>query len=158
MFRKIGHSAQSMLDSMDDIIWTINPEKDSLQDLLIRMREFAIPLLEAKNISMDINMHAAEGVRPSMEIKRNIYLVFKEAIFNIVRHSGSTQVNIKAMFTQRAFDLTITDNGKGFNINTLNGRNGLKNMKKRADVSGALLRIDSAPGAGTTIHFHGAIR
>src|SRR5215203_3207440 len=106
------------------------------------MREFAIPLLEAKNISMDINMHAAESVKPSMEIKRNIYLVFKEAIFNIVRHSGSTHVSIKAMFTQRAFDLTIADNGKGFNINTLSGRNGLKNMKKRADVSGAMLSID----------------
>ncbi|HYC30334.1 MAG TPA: triple tyrosine motif-containing protein, partial [Chitinophagaceae bacterium] len=74
VFQKIGYSAQSMLDSMDDIIWTINPEKDSLQDLLIRMREFAIPLLEARNIRFDINMNAAEGVKPSMEIKRNIYL------------------------------------------------------------------------------------
>jgi ligand-binding sensor domain-containing protein/two-component sensor histidine kinase len=158
VFQKIGYSAQSMLDSMDDIIWTINPEKDSLQDLLIRMREFAIPLLEAKNIRFDINMNAAEGVRPSMEIKRNIYLVFKEAIFNIVRHSGSTHVTINATFTPRSFDLTIADNGKGFSTNTLSGRNGLKNMKKRADVSGASLSIDTAPGAGTTIHFHGIIR
>jgi signal transduction histidine kinase len=143
---------------MDDIIWTINPEKDSLGDLLIRMREFAIPLLEAKNIAFDMNMNAADGVKPSMEIKRNIYLVFKESIFNIVRHSGSTHVDIKALFNQRSFDLTIADNGKGFNINTLNGRNGLKNMRKRADLSGASLQIDSAPGKGTTIRFHGIIR
>jgi signal transduction histidine kinase len=158
VFQKIGYSAQSMLDSMDDIIWTINPEKDSLGDLLIRMREFAIPLLEAKNIAFDMNMNAADGVKPSMEIKRNIYLVFKESIFNIVRHSGSTHVDIKALFSQRSFDLTIADNGKGFNINTLNGRNGLKNMRKRADLSGASLQIDSAPGKGTTIRFHGIIR
>jgi signal transduction histidine kinase len=147
-----------MLDSMDDIIWTINPEKDSLQDLLVRMREFAIPLLEAKNISFDINMNAAEGIKPSMEIKRNIYLIFKEAIFNVVRHSGSTHVSIKALFTQRSFNLTIADNGKGFNINSFSGRNGLKNMKKRADLSGASLHIESAPGEGATIRFHGLIR
>ncbi|HYF30357.1 MAG TPA: two-component regulator propeller domain-containing protein [Chitinophagaceae bacterium] len=158
VFQKIGHSAQSMLDSMDDIIWTINPEKDSLEDLLIRMREFAIPLLEAKNIAFDINMHAAEGIRPSLEIKRNIYLVFKEAIFNIVRHSGSTNVCIKASFTARNFDLIITDNGKGFDESIPSSRNGVKNMRKRAGISGASLSIDTAPGAGTTIHFHGNIR
>lgn len=158
VFQKIGYSAQSMLDSMDDIIWTINPEKDNLEDLLIRMREFAIPLLEAKNITFQINMNAAEGVKPSMEIKRNIYLVFKEAIFNVVRHSGCTHVNIQAAFTPRSFDLSISDNGKGFNLNTITGRNGLKNMKKRADLSGVNLQMDSAPGAGTTIRLHGIIR
>lgn len=158
IFQKIGYSAQSMLDSMDDIIWTINPEKDSLEDLLIRMREFAIPLLEAKHIAFDIGMHAAEGVKPSMEIKRNIYLVFKEAIFNIVRHSGSTAVSIHAAFNARTFDLRITDNGKGFDENTPSSRNGIRNMRRRAQVSGAHLQIDTAPGAGTTIRFHGNIR
>ncbi|MGB8195351.1 MAG: triple tyrosine motif-containing protein [Chitinophagaceae bacterium] len=158
VFQKIGYSAQSVLDSMDDIIWTINPEKDSLEDLLIRMREFAIPLLEAKNISFDINMNATEGVKPSMEIKRNIYLVFKEAIFNVVRHSGSTHVAIHASFGSRSFDLSISDNGKGFIVNTSGSRNGLKNMKKRADLSGGSLAIESVPGSGTTIKFHGIIR
>jgi ligand-binding sensor domain-containing protein/two-component sensor histidine kinase len=158
VFKKIGYSAQSMLDSMDDIIWTINPEKDSLEDLLIRMREFAIPLLEAKNIAFDINMNSADVVKPSMEIKRNIYLVFKEAIFNIVRHSGARQVNIKASFTSRSYHLSIEDNGKGFLPNTASSRNGLKNMKKRADLSDAQLDIRSAPGEGTTIHLHGIIR
>lgn len=158
VFKKIGYSAQSMLDSMDDIIWTINPEKDSLEDLLIRMREFAIPLLEAKNITFDINMNAVDGVKPSMEIKRNIYLVFKEAIFNIIRHSGATMVNIKASFTSRSYHLTISDNGKGFLPNTASSRHGLKNMQKRADLSDARLEIRSAPGEGTTIHLHGIIR
>jgi ligand-binding sensor domain-containing protein/two-component sensor histidine kinase len=158
VFKKIGYSAQSMLDSMDDIIWTINPEKDSLEDLLIRMREFAIPLLEAKNIAFDINMNTTDGVKPSMEIKRNIYLVFKESIFNIVRHSGATQVNIKAAFTSRSYQLSISDNGKGFLPNTASSRNGLKNMKKRADLSDAQLEIRSAPGEGTTIQLHGIIR
>lgn len=158
VFKKIGYSAQSMLDSMDDIIWTINPEKDSLEDLLIRMREFAIPLLEAKNIAFDINMNSTDGLKPSMEIKRNIYLVFKEAIFNIVRHSVATQVAIKASFTSRSYHLTISDNGKGFLPNTVSSRNGLKNMKKRADLSDAQLDIRSAPGEGTTIHLHGIIR
>lgn len=158
VFKKIGYSAQSMLDSMDDIIWTINPEKDSLEDLLIRMREFAIPLLEAKNIAFDINMNTTDGLKPSMEIKRNIYLIFKESIFNIVRHSGATQVNIKASFNSRSYHLTISDNGKGFLQNTASSRNGLKNMKKRADLSDAQLEIGSAPGEGTSIQLRGIIR
>ena len=122
------------------------------------MREFAIPLLEAKNISFDINMHASDGVKPPLEIRRNIYLVFKEAISNIVRHSDSTQVTIKAAFHSRTFDLVITDNGKGFDENSPSRRNGVRNMRKRADLSGAQLQIDTAPGAGTTIRFHGNIR
>ncbi|HEY0680160.1 MAG TPA: triple tyrosine motif-containing protein, partial [Chitinophagaceae bacterium] len=158
VFQKIGHSAQSMLDSMDDIIWTINPEKDSLDDLIVRMREFAIPLLEAKNISFDINMKAAEGIKPSMEIRRNVYLIFKEAIFNIVRHSECTKVSIHAYFNSRTFELTITDNGKGFNANGPTGRNGIRNMQKRAAISGASLEIDSAPSEGTSIRFHGIIK
>ena len=158
VFQKIGHSAQSMLDSMDDIIWTINPEKDSLEDLLIRMREFAIPLLEAKGILFDIDLHASEGVRPSLEVRRNIYLVFKEAIHNIVKHSSSTQVTIKAVFNARTFEMTIADNGKGFDEQTYSNRNGIRNMRRRAELSGGQLKIATAPGAGTIIHFQGNIR
>lgn len=155
VFQKIGYSAQSVLDSMDDIIWAINPEKDSLADLLIRMREFAIPLLEAKNIKFDLDMSAEKDIKPSMEIKRNIYLIFKEAITNIIRHSASTHVSITVRFDAKAYEIGIVDDGKGFDVDSLNARNGLKNMRKRAVVSGAELVIDSVPGEGTTIRLRG---
>lgn len=158
VFQKIGYSAQNMLDSMDDIIWTINPEKDSIEDLLIRMREFAIPLLEAKNIAFDMDMQAAEVIRPSLEIKRNIYLVFKEAISNVVRHSDCTEASIKARFNAKSFYLQISDNGKGFDERTPNSRNGINNMRKRAHLSGAKLEIETGPGSGTTVRFFGNIR
>lgn len=158
VFQKIGYSAQTVLDAMDDIIWAINPEKDSLEDLLVRMREFAIPLLEAKNIEFKLNMSVAEDIKPPMELKRNIYLVFKEAIFNIVRHSEATHVTIALLFNSKTFDIKITDNGKGFNVNAISTRNGLKNMRKRAILSGAELQIDSIQGSGTTIRLQGTFR
>ena len=157
-FQKIGYSAQMVLDSMDDIIWAINPEKDSLKDLLIRMREFAIPLLEARGIHFSINMQAEEDMKPSMELKRNIYLIFKEAIFNIVRHSGSAKVEIDVLFGSKTFEMKIADNGKGFDKNILTSRNGLKNMKKRAIMSGADLHIHSEPGEGTVIKLKGIFK
>ena len=157
-FQKIGYSAQMVLDSMDDIIWAINPEKDSLKDLLIRMREFAIPLMEAKSIQFSMNMQAEEDMKPSMELKRNIYLIFKEAIFNIVRHSESTKVEIDVLFGSKIFEMKIADNGKGFDRNILSSRNGLKNMKKRAGMSGADLQIDSKPGEGTVIKLKGIFK
>jgi ligand-binding sensor domain-containing protein len=158
VFQKIGYSAQTVLDSMDDIIWAINPEKDSLDDLLLRMREFAIPLLEAKNIRFDFHMHAAENIKPSMEMKRNIYLVFKEAIFNVVKHSGCTAVKIRGEFGAKDFLVSVSDNGRGFNTGQISSRNGLKNMRKRASISGLILQIDSVPGSGTTIRLQGTLR
>ncbi len=158
VFQKIGYSAQTVLDAMDDIIWAINPEKDNLDDLMIRMREFAIPLLEAKDIQFDLQMNAVEGVKPSMEIKRNIYLIFKEAIFNVVRHSSCSKVYVRVMFAPKSFDILVSDNGKGFNENHLNNRNGLRNMRKRASLSNAELIITSESGTGTSIRFHGPFR
>ena len=76
-----------------------------------------IPLLEARSIQFSINMQAEEDMKPSMELKRNIYLIFKEAIFNIVRHSGSTKVEIDVLFGSRTFEMKIADNGKGFDRN-----------------------------------------
>ena len=155
VFQKIGYSAQTVLDSMDDIIWSINPEKDSLSDLLVRMREFAIPLLETKNIKFDLDMQAPEGMKPSMELKRNLYLIFKEAITNIVRHAESTYVSIYLRFHSKTYELKIHDNGKGFNTDKPGMRNGVKNMQKRAIMSGAELSIVSGEDIGTTISLNG---
>jgi len=153
MFTRIGHSAQTTLESMDDIIWAINPEKDKLGDLLVRMREFAIPLLEAKEIGFEFKMKAADYKKLPMNLRKNIFLIFKESIFNVIKHADCNTVDIVTETRNNMFYLLVKDNGKGFNLLRQTDRNGLKNMKKRNEMIGGNLRIDSITGVGTTVEF-----
>ena len=157
-FKKISHYAHTTLESMDDIIWSINPDKDRVGDLLLRMREFVIPLLEENNIDLDLKVNADDHARLPMILRRNLFLIFKEAIFNIAKHSAASKVLINLQINSRQLSLNFTDNGKGFDKSISNQRNGLKNMKERADLLGGALRIDTKKGQGTEIVFECPIR
>ena len=152
-FNKIGESAQTTLESMDDIIWTINPEKDKLEDLIVRMREFAIPLLEARDIRFAFELVSADYERVPMNARRNIFLIFKEAIHNIIRHAECTSVTILTGIRNNQFMLQVTDDGKGFEPGLAGNRHGLQNMFHRAASCNGNLSIDSFPGRGTKILF-----
>ena len=143
---------------MADIVWTINPDNDQFEKIISRMKSFAFELLGAKNI--DFEFAADENVanmKLPMEVRKNLYLIFKEATNNMVKYAGAS----KAMFAIKGGknDLTmmIRDNGRGFDINRSTEGNGLKNMKKRAEEIGGQLTIDSYPGNGTTIQLSLAV-
>ena len=150
-FTKIGGSAQTTLEAMDDIIWAINPDKDSMADLLIRMREYAIPLLEAQNISIHFDQTPGDYGKLPMDVRRNIFLLFKESVNNIIKHASATSVSIHTSSQHNIFRLIIKDNGKGFDTMAQTQRNGLKNMNKRAEILKGTLNITSEKGKGTTL-------
>lgn len=155
IFEKIGRSAEDTLDAMDDIVWSINPDKDKLEDLIIRMREFVIPLFEAKNIEVDF---VAEGNKEQvlpMNFRRNVFLIYKEAVHNILKHSQATDVKIRLQ-TGHQFVMKISDSGKGF-VDEPTQRNGLKNMHNRAKEVSGDLRIHSS-SSGTELVFTASIR
>jgi signal transduction histidine kinase len=156
IFQKIGQSAETTLEAMDDIVWSINPEKDKLQDLVIRMREFAIPLFEANEIEFDFRIQGDTGQSIPMNRRRNCFLIYKEAVHNLLKHAGASKVTILLKFTHRQVIMEVRDNGKGFNQDSLTRRNGLKNMRSRAESIGGLLEIESS-GSGTTIYFYAPI-
>ena len=146
----ISFYSRNMLEAMDDIIWAVNPRNDHFNDLAVRMREFAIPLLEARNIRFDIAIE--EGVlntRVKMEARKNIFLIFKECINNIHKHSGSTAMKLSAKRSNNQLELIISDNGKGFDLNAPSSRNGLKNMQKRAGEINGTIQVTTQPGKGT---------
>ena len=157
-FKKISHYAHTTLESMDDIIWSINPDKDKVGDLLLRMREFVIPLLEENNIEFDFNVNADDYTKVPMNLRRNLFLIFKEAIFNIARHSGCTRVNIKIEIRNRRLSMQVHDNGKGFDPDIPTHRNGLKNMKERATLLAGELKITTRKDQGTSLAFECPIR
>ena len=149
----IGHisfQSRAMLDAMHDIVWAVNPQNDHFNDLAIRMREFAIPLLEARNIQFEINMQEdILSTRLRMEARKNIFLIFKESINNILKHADCSAIDVAVNKLNNQLELIISDNGKGFDIKAPHSRNGLKNMRKRAGEINGTINVTSQPGSGT---------
>ena len=141
-----------MMESMNDIVWYVNPQHDSWDDIIVRMREFAIPVLEAREI--DVRFEADEKLltqKLSMEQRKNVYFIFKEAVNNIVKYSGTAEVDIRLFRQAQAIHLAIRDYGKGFDMQTRSSGNGLRNMRQRAADMKGEINIESKPGEGTTI-------
>jgi signal transduction histidine kinase len=137
---------------MDDIVWSISPRNDSLENLLIRVRHFATTLFEAKGIeyTIDIQRNISE-VRLPMDYRQHIYLILKEAINNLVKYALASQAFLEVSFDREYLTLRVRDNGRGFDQATPSTGNGLSGMQRRAAMMNARLSIRSAPGEGTSI-------
>jgi len=152
MLGTIGTNAHKMLEKIDDIVWVVNPTNDKFQNLGLRIREFAIPLFESKNIRPEIRFDKQMNtLQLSMEVRRNIYLIAKEAINNAIKYADCTSVKILFRQEHPGLIMEISDDGKGFNPDALTSRNGIKNMKLRATQINSAIEIKSAPGKGTQI-------
>src|SRR5262249_40643628 len=103
------------VDAMSDIVWAINPKKDHLRDLAQRMRRFASDALTARNIELRFNPpEADDDIKLGSELRREIFLIFKEAVNNIARHSRCTQAELALHAAGGALTLRLSDNGRGF--------------------------------------------
>lgn len=152
MFTKIHSDSQHVMESVDEIIWSVNPVNDSLQGILLRLREYALPLTESKNITFDFKVEEGiEHLTLPMEVRRNLYLIIKEAINNLVKYSEANQASVHFAKDKKDILVTVKDNGKGFDTLLNTTRNGLKNMKLRASEIGARIDILSSPESGSSI-------
>ena len=154
----IGESSRKMLDAMADIVWTIKPENDQFDKVIMRMREFAFDLLGTKQI--DFEFDTDEDISKfnlSMEARKNLYLIFKEATNNMAKYSEAKRAKFALNGEKDRLTMVISDNGKGFDTNIASRGNGLTNMKKRAEEMGAQLLIMSTPGFGTSIKIELAV-
>jgi signal transduction histidine kinase len=152
MFTKIYSDSQHVMESVDEIIWSVNPVHDSLQGILLRLREYALPLAESKNISLDFKVDKGiEHLSLPMEIRRNLYLIIKEAINNLVKYSEANRASVHFTQDKKDIEVTVKDNGKGFDTLLKTTRNGLKNMKLRASEIGAKIDIHSSPKTGSSV-------
>jgi signal transduction histidine kinase len=140
------------MEKMDDIVWSINPKNDSLENLLIRIKRFATQLFEAKEIdyAIEIDEHIAE-VKLPMDYRQHIYLILKEAINNLVKYSQATKAEIKVCCNNNLLKLYVSDNGKGFMQQKSITGNGILSMKSRALLMNAELIINSELNKGTEI-------
>lgn len=149
---KISNNSQQMMEAMDDIVWSIKPMNDSMPKIVARMRELASTMLEPKNIDIEFftDPHVSE-LKLNMESRRDLFLVYKEAINNIAKYSGASRVNISLLCHDKKLVLNIKDNGAGFNIAESVSGNGIANMKKRAAMLNGSITIQSEKKLGTKV-------
>jgi signal transduction histidine kinase len=148
----IGLNSRKIIESMSDIVWTINPENDPFEKIIIRMRSFAYQLLKAKKVEYTFEVdEKLNSIALPMQVRKNFYLVFKEAITNVVKYSEASRVSIDLFEKNKTIMLRIRDNGKGIPVNAQTLGNGLMNMTRRAKEIGGELNIISANDGGTEI-------
>lgn len=149
---KINERCQRLLDSMRDIIWNISPGNDTMEEVMSRMREYAATLLEAKQIDYVFNFpNNTVECQLTMDVKNNMYLIFKEAVNNLSKYSGCTKAFLSLSFDDKNIHLTVEDNGKGFIEEKISRRGGLRNMRHRAEEIKGEITINSFIGKGTFI-------
>lgn len=154
LVEKINRTAQSSADSLSDLIWTVKPHENYLNDMADRFRDYCYRMLGSKQI--EYSLHIPRNlpiIEFSLEKRRNIYLIFKEAINNAARHSGCTRLTASLELAGDYLTMFIKDNGQGFDAEDGEGM-GLSNMRKRASDIGARLVIESEVGEGTNILFY----
>ena len=158
---KVAATSREAIDSMNDIVWSITPQRDHLRDLVQRMRRFASDTLSAIDIAL--HFHAPEeDLALGVDLRREVFMIFKECVNNIARHSQATEAGIELTVNAHQLTLRIWDNGRGFVEASLpadrSGGNGLPSLRRRAANIGGAIDVVSAPGQGTSVTLKAPLR
>ncbi len=160
---KISSTSSEMISELNDTVWAINPRNDQMNVILQRMESFAKPLLAAQQIKLYFSYdRQLESVNLEMETRKNFYLIFKEAVNNVIKYAECIQLKVHITQEGQKIHMIIIDNGKGFDLSktsegfkssdVFGGGNGLKNMQRRAAEMKGVLKMQSEPGNGTRLH------
>lgn len=137
-------------NAVKDIVWFTNPDCDTMQDMLMRMKDTAETMLTSTQCEFESHVENMEAKLP-LEFRKNTFLIFKETLANIIKHSQATSVRVSVSEKKGMWELCVRDNGIGFNPENLSRGNGLKNFQRRADQIGAMLKVQSNRGQGTSV-------
>lgn len=142
---KIEKTSLETIETMNDIIWSVNTKNDSLKVIVDKMKEFGEKICFSAEIRFELkNEHLAEDTSLDIVQRKNVYLIFKEAVNNAVKHSGATAISVNLSGENNKIALSIADNGSGFDAeNAKSNGNGLESMKTRAVEAGGSLTLTS---------------
>lgn len=155
ILEKMGETSRNMVGNMSDIVWAISPKSDTAESLFIRMQAYAGELCQLKNVQLEFEHEGnIDKKMPDIETRKNIYLIFKEAVNNALKYSDCIKLTIKVSSNQKNLLLTIRDDGKGFDPDNNTNGNGLANMKRRAAELNGKLEIHSSAGQGTSVELY----
>ena len=158
----IGGTAREVIDMMNEIIWSLDPKDDTLESLISYMRQFLNIMLNSTDMRcVLVATEVIPDIRLSPDFRRNIFLIFKEVVNNIVKHSHATTVEVNIAVTEHSLAFDIKDNGIGMHHSGYAGRRtgvGMRSIRERAASIGASLDIESIPQRGTTVRFCAELR
>jgi two-component system, NarL family, sensor histidine kinase UhpB len=149
--QRIGDQSSRMMEDISDIVWSINPHNDSMNQAVIRMREFSSEVLESKNISLNFSEKINDEIKLDADKRKNLFLIFKESVNNAAKYSNATNVAVRLEKEGHVLVMNVKDNGQGFDESTVRAGNGLRNLRERAHEINATINLRSQPGNGTEI-------
>jgi len=153
--QKIANRSDELVESLNTIVWALNDRNDQMEPMVAYFRAFASSQFEERQMDLTLNIDVsskATEIEIQGEVRRNIFLILKESIHNVFKHSGADSAEIRIHANESGFDLWISDNGKGMDPGIETIGNGLKNMKARALNLGGTIEFESENGFQT--HFH----
>jgi len=155
---RVHETAQKLSRNLKEIVWAIDPQRDKFDDLLLHMKETAEELLGQKGISYTLDVPPDELPQSlKMEFRRNLFLIYKEMLHNVVKHAEATKVEIALTKTNGVLQLEVADNGKGFGDGKAGNGSGLKSMRARSEELNGKLEIESQPELGTRVTLNAKI-
>ncbi|HPI11854.1 MAG TPA: triple tyrosine motif-containing protein [Catalimonadaceae bacterium] len=158
VLNRINSDTKNMMESMSDIVWSINSKNDRFDNLVNRIRAFVVQVMEAKGAEVDFRVtENLSDLNLNMEKRKDLFLLIKEAVNNAAKYSGCTVLMVELTCENQQIHLKIEDNGIGFDLKSNQSGNGLRNMRKRAEDLKAEIRMESEPGAGTRIEVRFAV-
>lgn len=148
--REIRLVAATTQEMMRDIVWMLNPSNDSLDDFILKMKEAAARLLS--DIPFTFTAPPKRMLdKVSIEFKRNVFLIFKEVLNNVSRHSGATRTTIEVTHDDEVLTLKVSDNGRGFDVTQASSGSGIASLKRRAEHIGGTIEFGRPPEGGTSV-------
>jgi ligand-binding sensor domain-containing protein/signal transduction histidine kinase len=165
----IASTSRDLLQSLDEIVWAVNPRNDSLESLAAYFGQYASEYLQNTAVEFDLRMPGELPHVPlSAEVRHNLFLAFEEALGNALKHSGATRVRVSMAYARDQFKIVVSDNGRGLAPTSASGNGGsgqtvnraggiggtgLRGMRDRLVKSGGEFQVNSLPGQGTEIIF-----
>ena len=152
LLQKITEQSEKIQQSMSDIVWSIRPDNDKLQNLVTRMREYLGQTAEPKNMQVEFSTdEKILNETITMERRQQVFLIFKEAVNNAVKYSQANKLSVFLEKEDHQIKLSVSDDGLGFDTEKISSSNGLKNMRERAKELKGTLHIQSSPGNGAIV-------
>jgi signal transduction histidine kinase len=152
---ELTETATRMVTSLDEIVWAVNPRNDTMASLASYFGSYAQRLLDLASVSCGLDVAEDLPDYPlDPKFRQQLFLAFKEALANVVRHAGATMVWLRISVRDDQLVVEVADNGRGFDVSERRaGADGVANMKERLQALGGRCEISSEPGKGTTVRF-----
>lgn len=151
---KLAQSADQTVRALEEIVWAVRPGSDTLQSLTDYIAHFANELFDGNAARCRLDLpHDLPALALPPDLRHNIFLIVKEALTNALKHSGAAEVQVHAKISGHTLEILVRDDGRGFNpsLSSEGRRNGLGNIRRRAEAIGGKLELQSAAGEGTTV-------